>query len=80
DKQIKPGSTAHRAFSVDRAAINDDDRTVELAFASETPYERWWGVEILDLSATSMRLGRLTSGGPLLMDHDSRDHVGVIES
>lgn len=80
DKQIKPGSTAHRSFAVDRAAINDESRTVELAFASETPYERWWGVEILDLSPQSVRLGRLTSGGPLLMDHDSRDHVGVIES
>jgi len=79
-KQIKPGSTAHRAFSVDRALVNDETRTVELAFASETPYERWWGVEILDLSAKSVRLGRLKSGGPLLMDHDSRDHVGVIES
>lgn len=79
-KQIKPGSTAHRAFSVDRALVDDDKRTVELAFASETPYERWWGVEILDLSSKSVRLGRLKSGGPLLMDHDSRDHVGVIES
>lgn len=80
DKQIKPGSKAHRAFAVDRAAINEEARTVELAFASETPYERWWGIEILDLAQTSVRLGRLTSGGPLLMDHDSRDHVGVIES
>lgn len=79
-KQIKPGSTAHRAFSVDRAAINEDSRTVELAFASETPYERWWGIEILDLAAHSVRLGRLSSGGPLLMDHDTRDQVGVIES
>ena len=79
-KQIKPGSTAHRAFAVDRAAINEDTRTVELAFASETPYERWWGIEILDLAARSVRLGRLSSGGPLLMDHDTRDQVGVIES
>jgi len=79
-KQIKPGSTAHRAFAVDRAAINDSARTVELAFASESPYERWWGVEVLDLAPTSVRLGRLKSGGPLLMDHDSRDHIGVIES
>lgn len=80
DKQLKPGSTAHRAFAVDRAAINDESRTVELAFASETPYERWFGIEILDLSPQSVRLARLTAGGPLLMDHDSRDHVGVIES
>ena len=79
-KQIKPGSRVTRALTFDRAAINEESRTVELAFASETPYERYWGVEILDLSAPSVRLGRLTAGGPLLMDHDSRDHIGVIES
>jgi len=79
-KELKQGSRLHRAFQVERAAINEEARTVELAFASETPYERYWGVEILDLSPQSVRLGRLTSGGPLLMDHDSRDHVGVIES
>lgn len=79
-KQIKPGIRVTRALTFDRAAINEESRTVELAFASETPYERWWGIEILDLSAPSVRLGRLTAGGPLLMDHDSRDHVGVIES
>lgn len=79
-KELKTGSQLHRSFQVDRAAVNDEARTVELAFASETPYERYWGVEILDLSPQSVRMSRLTSGGPLLMDHDSRDHVGVIES
>ena len=49
-KQIKPGSRVTRALMFDRAAINEESRTVELAFASETPYERYWGVEILDLS------------------------------
>lgn len=80
EKQIKPGSRVERSLSVERAMVNAEARTVELAFASETPYERWWGTEILDCSQTSIRLGRLTAGGPLLMDHDSRDHVGVIES
>jgi len=79
-KTIKPGTTVHRAFTVDRAAINEESRTVELAFSSETPYERWWGIEVLDNTPTAVRLGRLTSGGPLLMDHDTRDQVGVIES
>lgn len=77
---IKPGTKLARAFAVERSAINEDTRTVELAFASETPYERWWGVEILDCTATAMRMGRLSSGGPLLCDHDTRDHIGVIES
>lgn len=79
-KELKQGTQLHRAFQMDRAAIDEASRTVELAFASEQPYKRWWGNEILDLAPQSVRLGRLTSGGPLLMDHDSRDHIGVIES
>lgn len=79
-KTIKPGTTVHRAFTVDRAAIREDARTIELSFSSETPYERWWGIEVLDNTQPAVRLGRLTSGGPLLMDHDTRDQIGVVES
>lgn len=71
---------AERAFLVERAAIDEEGRTAVLAFASETPYERWWGVEILDVTATSMRQGRLRSGANLLCDHNHKDVVGVIES
>ena len=80
EKHIKPGSRVERSLFVERAMVDAEARTVELAWASETPYDRWWGTEILDCSQTSIRLGRLVAGGPLLMDHDSRDHVGVIES
>ncbi len=71
---------AERAFLVERQAIDESARTAVLAFASELPYERYWGVEILDCTATSMRQGRLRSGANLLCDHDTRDVVGVIES
>jgi len=79
-KTIKPATTVQRASTVDRAAISEDARTIELAFSSETPYERWWGIEVLDNNPTAVRLGRLTSGGPLLMDHDTRDQIGAVES
>lgn len=71
---------AERALLVERAAIDEAARTATLAFASETPYERYWGIEILDTTATSMRQGRLRSGANLLCDHDMRDVVGVVES
>ena len=71
---------AERALLVERQAINDAARTAVLALASELPYERWWGIEILDVTATSMRQSRLRSGANLLMDHDHKDVVGVIES
>lgn len=77
---LKPGTKLERAFGVERAKVDEAARTVELSFASETPYERWWGIEILDCTPTAMRMGRLTSGGPLLCDHDTRDQIGVIES
>lgn len=77
---LKPGTQLVRSFLVERSAISEETRTAELAFASETPYERWWGVEVLDCTATAMRMGRLSSGGPLLCDHDTKDHIGVIES
>lgn len=71
---------AERALLVERAAIDETSRTATVAFASELPYERFWGVEILDCSATAMRQGRLGSGANLLCDHDTRDVVGVVES
>ena len=71
---------AERSLLVERQAIDEDARTATLAFASETPYERYWGIEILDCTATSMRQGRLHSGANLLCDHDTRDVVGVVES
>ncbi|MEY2686552.1 MAG: hypothetical protein RL375_750 [Pseudomonadota bacterium] len=77
---LKPGSRLQRGMAFTREAINVEARTVELAFASETPYERWWGVEILDCAPKSMRLQRIKSGAPLLCDHNTRDQIGVIES
>ncbi len=69
----------HRSILVERAAVNTEDRTVELAFASESPVERWFGLEILDCSPKAVRLERLRSGGPVLVGHDANDQVGVVE-
>lgn len=82
DKTIKPGTRVTRAIQADRAAIDTDARTVSLAFSSETPYERWWGIEILDHDPSSIRMGRLNAGAPLLIDHDNsiRSQIGIIES
>lgn len=69
-----------RAVTLERSAIDTESRTVELAFSSEQPVSRWFGDEILDHSAQSVRLGRLANGGPLLVDHNTRDHIGTVES
>jgi hypothetical protein len=75
-----PTGQLKRAFVAERASIDEEARTVKLAFASETPVNRGWFVEVLDLSRKSMRTGRLTAGANLLCDHDTRDVVAVVES
>lgn len=79
-EKIAIGQKAERSFQVAREAVNEEARTVELAFSSEAPYERWWGTEILDHTPAACDLSRLKAGGPLLCDHDTRDQIGVIES
>lgn len=62
-----------------RDAIDVQARTVEVVLSSEEPYERWWGIEILSHDVTAVRLGRLNDGRhPWLVDHNTRDQVGVI--
>ncbi len=79
DCDIK-GKKQFRDSLIKREDIDEEKRTVSLAFSSEEPVERFFHVEILDHSSKSIRLGRLKEGGPLLVEHDRRDHVGVIES
>lgn len=52
------------------------DLVLDIAFASELPYERWWGVEILDCSPAAARLARINDAGPLLFNHDWDRHLG----
>lgn len=61
--------------SVDPAA-----RTVDLAFSSTAQIDRWFGGEILGHDAGEVRLDRLNDGGPLLMDHDWTDQIGVVDN
>ena len=67
-----------RSFLFDRSKVDEENRTIEIAFSSEEPVERWWGTEILGHAAENVRLGRMNDGGALLVDHDPRDHIGTI--
>lgn len=58
--------------------VNEDERTVELSFSSEEPYERFFGIEILDHGDKSVRLDRLKQSGPLLFNHNPDQHIGRI--
>lgn len=69
-----------RDFLIERATINEEARTVEFALSSETPYERWYGIEILGHGPGEVNLERLSNKAAWLVGHHPDDHVGVIES
>lgn len=62
-----------------RAAVDIEARTVELAFASETPVDMWYGTEILSCAPGAMRQGTRQESLPLLFNHDCNDLLGVVE-
>ena len=69
-----------REIVVDEIQVHDDSRTMTLSFASETPYERWFGPEVLCVDETSMDLQRFHDGvGCLLFNHDRDKVIGKIE-
>jgi len=61
-------------------ALDEQKRTVELAFSSEAEVERWFGIEVLDHGDGAMRTDRLEDGAAVLVNHDWDDQVGVVES
>lgn len=75
EKKAKTNSSFSRELSGGILwAANEEERTVELSFSSEEPYERWFGVEILDHSDGCVDLERLCSIGCVLFNH-KRDEV-----
>lgn len=76
------GKKLKRALVLSRENLNLDEeaRTVEIAFSSDTAVEHWFGRLILDHSPSSIRLDRLKQGGPFLTDHDRTKQIGVHES
>jgi len=74
------GKKQERSQSFEVREINEETRTISLAFSSETAVERWFGREILDHSTGSIRLDRLRDGAPLLLQHSPGEQIGVVES
>lgn len=70
----------YRNYLLDERTIDEEARTVELSFSSESRnVERWFGVEILDHGPNSIRLERMRAAGPLLFMHGWDRHLGVTE-
>lgn len=76
--RARDGARAFRAAEV--AAVNEEQRTVELAFSSEIEVSRWFGLEVLSHEPGAVVLSRLQDGAPLLLEHDTDHQIGVVES
>jgi HK97 family phage major capsid protein len=67
-------------FDLRAAHIDEDERTVEVAFSSETPIRQWFGIEVLGHNADEIDLSRFLNGAAVLVNHDTDKHHGIIES
>lgn len=70
-----------RSFKIERAKVNKDERTCEMAFSSEEPVERWNGMEVLSHAEGEYDFSRLNSDHPLLLGHDEwnpASQIGVV--
>ena len=69
-----------RGMMFDNKIVDEEKRTVRIAVSSEEPVERSFGNEILDHNERSIDLSFARSGTmPLLLDHDPRQQIGVVE-
>lgn len=74
-------NTLYRSLIIDRQNnIDTEKRTAVFSFSSETPYERFFGLEVLDHAPESVDLSRLNDGAPLLLNHNTDEQIGVVES
>lgn len=78
DSEVK---VEYRAMGMDKGPIDEEGRTAMIALSSEEPVERSFGNEVLEHSAEAIDLSFIASGrAPLLMDHDPKQQIGVVES
>lgn len=56
----------------------ENSRRRILSFSSETPYRRYFGMEILDHGKGAVDLGRLNESGVLLFNHDVDQVLGKV--
>jgi HK97 family phage major capsid protein len=74
-----PVQTQYRMGSV-RMMDEEHDRRVMMSISSTNPVEREFGYEVLEHNAESVDMEFMSSGkAPLLLDHDARQQIGVVE-
>jgi HK97 family phage major capsid protein/HK97 family phage prohead protease len=83
-KKAEEQKLLYREAIIDAAGIAADSNECNMSFSSEQPVERYdWMdgksyMEILSHDSKSVDLSRLNNKHPLLVNHDTRDQVGVV--
>lgn len=76
----EPPKTLKRELAaIERAAVNEETRTITLSFASEQPVSRWFGAEVLQVDAAAVNMTRFENGlGCLLFNHNRDAVIGKV--
>lgn len=70
----------NRELTIQNDSLHEENRTLRLSFASEEPYERWFGPEVLQVDADAMNMSRFETGlGCLLYNHNRDAVIGHVE-
>lgn len=78
-KQMKPMGMLQRETVIEAKRSEDSDRTLTVSFASEEPYERWFGPEVLEVDEKALDLSRFDAGiGCVLYNHNRDAVIGKI--
>jgi len=85
EKENQLDGEVSRGFVVVSRGAYDKEKGVlrDISFASETPCESWYGMEILSCKPEDVDISRITSGAvPFTMDHSGEveDQLGLVQS
>lgn len=74
------GQKLQRELPIDLARSNSENKNEkQLSFSSAEPYQRYFGLEILDHSENAVDMSRLNSIGTMLFNHDYDQVIGRID-
>lgn len=74
------GQKLQRELPIDLARSKSENKNEkQLSFSSAEPYQRYFGLEILDHSESAVDLSRLNSIGTMLFNHDYDNVIGRID-
>jgi len=69
----------YRTFDLlERGALNEESREIDISFSSELPVERWFGAEILLHGEGNVDLKRLKNVGSVIYGHMPYDMKNII--